>query len=315
MGAALALIAAATFGLNGATLRRGVLTGTALQALMITVPLGVPLFAIGALALGMFDSAATLTVPAAGWFAIAGIVHFIVGRYGNYRATQAMGANLSGPVQQLGILVSLSLALVFLGERLTVLSLIGIVLVLVGPFIMLQGSRGKATASGFVPRYGEGLYWGVVCALGHGSSPLFIAWGLEQGDIGMAMQGGIVSYAAAALLLATVLLAKGPRANVAALERRAAGWFAISGIFVCVSQVFRYAALALAPVTVVAPIQRLSVVFRVLFSWLLNREHEVFGFWVVSGIVLSLLGAALLTLSVDWLAALVPLTALDWRWP
>jgi drug/metabolite transporter (DMT)-like permease len=317
VGAGLALLAAATFGLNNAMLRRGVLTGSALQGLMITVPMGVPLFALGALGFGALGGLAAMTGPAWLWFAVAGVVHFIIGRYGNYRATRAMGANLSGPVQQLGILVSLVLAMLFLGERLNPLSFIGIALVLFGPLIMLQGSRGKATASGFVPRYGEGLLWGVVNALGHGSSPLFIAWGLEGAGIGTAMLGGLVSYGAATVLLLVLMLAPVPRRHVAAIEGGAARWFAVAGFFVFVSQMFRYAALAVAPVSVVAPIQRLSVVFRVLFGWLINREHEVFGVWVLTGIALSLLGAALLTLSVDWVAALMPFgaAALNWRWP
>jgi uncharacterized membrane protein len=135
--------------------------------------------------------------------------------------------------------------------------------------------------------------------------------------MGEAMLGGLVSYAAAAALLMVLMLAPMPRAHVAAMEGGAARWFAVSGFFVFVSQMFRYAALAVAPVSVVAPIQRLSVVFRVLFGWILNREHEVFGFWVLTGIALSLLGAALLTLSVDWVAALLPFgdAALGWRWP
>jgi drug/metabolite transporter (DMT)-like permease len=279
--------------------------------------MGVPLFALGALGFGALGGLAAMTAPSLFWFGVAGILHFIVGRYGNYRATRAMGANLSGPVQQLGILVSLTLAMVFLGERLSPLSLIGIILVLIGPFVMLHGKHGP-TASGFVPDYGEGLFWGVICALGHGGSPLFIAWGLDGAGVGEAMLGGLVSYAAAAALLALLMLAPVPRRHVADMERGAARWFAVSGFFVFVSQMFRYAALAIAPVSVVAPIQRLSVVFRVLFGWLLNREHEVFGVWVLSGIALSLVGAAMLTLSVDWVAAMLPpgaAAALDWRWP
>ena len=34
---------------------------------------------------------------------------------------------------------------------------------------------------------------------------------------------------------------------------------------------------AIAPVSVVQPIQRTSLIFRLFFSWMLNREHEVFG--------------------------------------
>ena len=57
------------------------------------------------------------------------------------------------------------------------------------------------------------------------------------------------------------------------------------------SQFFRYVALALAPVAVVVPIQRLSVVFRLIFNALLNREHEVLDAKVIAVILVSVVGA------------------------
>ena len=51
----------------------------------------------------------------------------------------------------------------------------------------------------------------------------------------------------------------------------------VSGIAVGISQMFRYMALAVAPVSVVTPIQRLSLVFRIYFGARLNPHHEVFG--------------------------------------
>ena len=118
LGALFSLLSAATFGLNAASLRRGVITGSVLQAMAITVPAGVPLFALGCLAFGAFDALLGFSVEALGWFAAAGVVHFIVGRYGNYRATRVLGAAQSGPIQQVALLISLALAIVFLGERL-----------------------------------------------------------------------------------------------------------------------------------------------------------------------------------------------------
>jgi uncharacterized membrane protein len=91
----------------------------------------------------------------------------------------------------------------------------------------------------------------------------------------------------------------------------------VSGVFVFLAQMFRYLALAIAPVTVVTPIQRLSLVFRILLSTLINRDYEVFDTRVVIGMVISLAGALALTLSVDlvaeWLS--LPPWVATWRWP
>lgn len=322
LGATLALLSAATFGLNNATLRRGVLSGSVLQALAITVPLGALLFALVALMAGALPLALDFSAAGIGWLVAAGIVHFVIGRYGNYRATRAMGANLSGPVQQVSVLVSLVLALAFLGESLTPLRIGGIVLIVAGPTIMLGGRKRSRpqTPSGFVPDYVEGYAYSALCALGYGISPLFIRLGLEGGGLGEGLAGGTISYFAATAVIAAIVLLPGNTSHVRAQNAAAARWFAASGLFVFVSQMFRYMALAVAPVSVVVPIQRLSVVFRVLFSWLLNRDHEVFGVRVLLGIGLSLAGALALTVSTDAVRALLPLpetaaSVLGWHWP
>ena len=80
----------------------------------------------------------------------------------------------------------------------------------------------------------------------------------------------------------------------------------------------RYMALAVAPVTIVVPIQRLSVVFRVIFSWLINRDHEVLTAKVLAGIAISLVGAFALTLSTDIALSLLPMEWADiltLEWP
>lgn len=330
LGAILALLSAATFGLNNAALRRGVLSGSVLQALAITVPLGAVLFALVALMAGALPLVSGFSAAGIGWLVAAGILHFVIGRYGNYRATRAMGANLSGPVQQVSVLVSLVLALAFLGETLTPLRIVGIVLIVTGPMIMLGGRRRPAprTPAGFVPNYVEGYGYSGLCALGYGTSPLFIRLGLETAGLetaglegarlGEGLAGGMISYLAATAVIAAIVLLPGNASHVRAQNATAAGWFAASGLFVFVSQLFRYMALAVAPVSVVVPIQRLSVVFRLLFSWLLNRDHEVFDIRVLLGIGLSLAGAAALTVSTEAVLTLLPDSAagpLGWRWP
>jgi uncharacterized membrane protein len=313
-GALLALLSAASFGLNNAMFRRGVLSGSVLQALAITVPLGVPLFALGCLVFGAFGALSALAPVSWAWMSAAGITHFVVGRYGNYRATRAMGAALSSPIQQLSVLVSLILALIFLGESLTPLRAAGIILVIFGPLIILRGRPDRPESHGkprFVVKYVEGYAWGLVCALGYGVSPLFIRFGLEGavtgGNIRDSIAGGLISYVAASLVIGLILLAPGNIAHVRALDPTAARWFSASGFFVFVSQLFRYMALALAPVSVVVPVQRTSIVFRVIFAWLLNRDHEVLSLPVLVGIGISLIGVLALTISTELVLAIFPL--------
>ena len=147
LGALLAFASAAFFGLNTATVRRGVLKSTVLQGMAITVPVGVPIFAILVYFTDGFSSLAQWQSSAWWWMSMAGIVHFVIGRYGNYRSTQALGATLSTPIQQLSILVALFTALVFLDESLTGMNILGIALVLFGPMVVIK-RKNKAKAPG-----------------------------------------------------------------------------------------------------------------------------------------------------------------------
>ena len=324
LGAALALLSAFTFGINNAAARRGVVTGSVLQGLAITVPIGVPLFASLCLFTGGFAALSGFPGKSWLWFSAAGIIHFIVGRYGNYRANKCMGSALSSPFQQMSLLVALVLALVFLGDILTPLKIFGIVLVVLGPAIMVRGMHrgtgGKKSTADFTPKYAEGIVWGLVCAFGYGVSPLLVQVGLAGGGLADGIAGGLVSYAAASVIMLAILMLPGNLAHVRGLDRTNAKWFTTSGVFVFLAQAFRYMALSVAPVSVVVPVQRLSVVFRVIFSWMLNRDHEVITFWVLAGIGLSFVGAMALTVSTEIVLTLVrlPETLVEiarWRWP
>jgi drug/metabolite transporter (DMT)-like permease len=350
LGGFLALLSAATFAWNNASVRRGVLTGSVLQAMAITGPIGVPLFFIAALASGYLGAVAAFSPNALAALAAAGIVHFVCGRYCNYRAIRAIGTNLSAPLQQLNLIVTLVLAIWVLDETLTVLRFLGIALVLIGAgFTMREGEdkpeQGHAKGAGarpdtiaaagsaspvhalesgdiraFKPACAEGYLFAVLSASGYGLSPILIRIALEDRNLGTSLAGGLVSYVAATAVLGIMLLWPGQLRHVFAVNRESAKWFTFSGILVCISQMFLYMAIAIAPVTVVVPINRLTMVFRLYFSRWLNPRHEVFGGRVIVGTVVSLAGAVVLSLSTETLSAMLPLpealvSALRWHWP
>jgi len=87
---------------------------------------------------------------------------------------------------------------------------------------------------------------------------------------------------------------------------------------VALSQLFRYMALVVAPVSVVVPIQRLSVIFRLIFNAILNRKNERLDPMVILGILLSVIGAAALgvetEIALEWLGLGPQVTdLLRWR--
>lgn len=346
-GSLLAVLSAATFALNNAAVRRGVLTGTVAQALAITVPVGVPMFFLGALALGSAGEILGFSTKTILMLAAAGILHFVWGRYCNYRATKAIGGNASIPLQQLDFPFKLGLAVIFLGETLTPLRILGIVLIMLGGAIAVprrkttaKDSTAKAASISapqaqsvgaaavppeekkpvFVPNYPEGYLFAALSVTGYGLSPLFIRAALEDSSAGTGLAGGFISYLAATAVIVLLWLKPGQFTHVTSINRTSVKWFLASSVFVGISQMCRYMALALAPITVVAPLQRSASLFRVIFNWAINRQYEIFEPRLLAGIVVSVLGGVTLSLSTDFVANLLPLPdvvreALYWSWP
>src|SRR5262249_23554926 len=81
------------------------------------------------------------------WLACQGVVHFVIGRYCNYKSNQLMGVNLTAPVVQLQVPFAMLLAVVTLHEKFTVLQALGSALMLGGSFIT-QGNAGKGKEKG-----------------------------------------------------------------------------------------------------------------------------------------------------------------------
>jgi uncharacterized membrane protein len=354
LGGFIALLSAATFAFNNASMRRGVLTGSVVQAMAITVPIGLPISFLVAVATGSLAAVAGFSSRALVALSLSGILHFVWGRYCNYRATRAIGTNLVAPIQQINLIFTLLLAILILGETLTPLRMLGIALVLLGPSFTLRernpktvpalaaeaiganalgadvtrhdlsaGSADELIAAAppvFRPSYAEGIFWALLSATGYGLSPILVRIGLEGKGLAVSVAGNLVASLAATVVMGLFLLPPRQLAHALAVGREPAKWFTLSGVLVAISQLFLYMAMSIAPVTVVSPINRLSILFRLYFSKLLNPQHEVFGGKVVLGTIVSLTGALVLSLSIDSVQSWLPLpeaalSVLRWHWP
>ena len=332
LGSLLALASAFTFGLNAAIIRRGVLTGTALQGMAINVPLGVPIFIVAAAAAGSIGLLFEFSLQAYLFLAISGVIHFAFGRYCNARALKAMGGNLVRPIHQLNVLLALVLALWLLDEVLTPLRIFGIVLVMLGPLFVLQERKAfsakmealNATQEDkdlhFTPNYTEGMFFAIISILGYGFSPVLVRAAVGDMGISGGLAGGIVSYSAATAVILIALLWPKNLTEVRAMSGRTAELFTLSAFCIGSSQLLRFMALGIAPVVVVSTIQQTTSIFQVLFAWIMNRNHEPFGIWVMLGIASSLIGAVALTLTTEFVLEMIDLPVdvqnfIRWTWP
>jgi len=319
LGGLLALIAAISFAVTNAGVRRGVISGTALQATVLSIPVGVPIFGLALYVSGHPGIIGALPSRALAAFAVTGVSHFTIGRYANYRAIGAIGTNLAGPVMQFNLVVSLVLAIAFLGEVLTPLRILGILLIFVGPAVVAREGVHAARARrelAFTPRHAEGYLFAGLAALCYGATPVLLRYASQGRGIDGSLAGGLVSTISASVVVAVLLLAPRHWRDLRAVNAQATRWFLFAAVMVYVSQLFYYMAIALVPVTIVAPISALSNIIRIHVSRWLNPRHEVFGADVTIATVVSFLGVVVLSLSLDALplpAGLARLLA--WHWP
>ncbi len=303
LGAILSLLSAATFALNITAARRGVVTGTPIQGTALTIPIGVACFLAATVAMEQIAHLDAFPPAAAGWMAAVGLLHFLLGRYCNYRANQAAGVNITAPVIQLQIVVTLTLAVIVLQEPCSILQIVGAVVMLAGALLT---------------RYGPGYLFASLAALAYGTSPIMARFALESTGPGGGILGGLVAYSAASAVVGLAMIWPPLRREVVAVKRENVRWFAYSGVFVALAQGFFFSAVAVAPIMLVSPLLQFSLLFRLLFSKLFNPDHEIFGRLVVAGVAISIVGSLIVSADTDTILRLVPMpqwlaAALRWR--
>jgi drug/metabolite transporter (DMT)-like permease len=314
LGVALTLISSLAFSLNGVLSRRGLAVATASAGAFITVLMGVPLFFVAALATGQLFNAGQVSLNGYVLLSAAGVLHFGIGRYFNYRAAAAIGATRAQTVQALVIPYAILIAWLFLDEDVTLIMGFGIGLILVGPSIMIQrGAKqaapatvpsGGSTETGhttpempaFQLRQVEGYLSAIATIGAYGTSPILIRAALRDTD-DISIFGGFVAYVAASAVLLLLLVHPSRRGLISTLHPATVRLFLSAGFFVFLAQMFRFMALAVADVAVVTPLMRTSAIFTLVLSWMINRELEVINLRVVAGMGFSVVGAVILALN------------------
>ena len=319
-GALLALGSAFSFSVNSILIRRGLADAgaTAAQGAFITVLLGVPFGFVAVVVTGQIFNFDQIPLSSFLLLAGAGIVHFCIGRYCNYRSIAAIGASRTVTIQAIAVPYSIVMAIVLLGERPTIPMYLAIGLILASPFLMIdrrkrpapttparpspqpspsgEGARGATAAPAVEIRMVEGVVFSLLASVGYGTSPILIRAALED-STGTAAIGTFVAYFGASAVLLASLALPAQRHLVGAINFRYMRLFGSAGLSVFMAQLLRFFSLALADVTIVDPLMRTVGVFTLILSYLVNRRLEHITLGVVLGVIVSFVGSALLVVA------------------
>lgn len=82
------------------------------------------------------------------WFALVGLFNFPFGRFFNYLSVARLGVARSTPLLSTGPFFAVSVSVAFLGEQLTPLTVLGMVLITAGIYIAISERSDGATPAG-----------------------------------------------------------------------------------------------------------------------------------------------------------------------
>ena len=168
------------------------------------------------------------------------------------------------PIDKSSTVMTILLAALLLGESVTLTRGIGVVLIAAGTFLMIEKKGGvqKEENGWMLAAFGSAIFAALTSILGKVGIT-----GVES-NLGTALRTGVV------LIMAWVMVfVQGKQGRVKAVPENELGFICLSGLATGASWLCYYKALQLGPASLVAPIDKLSILVTVLFSYIVFHER------------------------------------------
>ena len=184
-----------------------------------------------------------------------------------FKALQLGDVNKVVPIDKSSTVLTILLAFLLLGEPIGLFQGIGVVLIGAGTFLMIEkkpdASSGAVQGKGWMLyAFGSAIFASLTAILGK-----IGIQGVES-NLGTAVRTGVVLVMAWAMVLVT-----GRAKEVRQVPGREMIFICLSGIATGASWLCYYHALQDGPASVVAPIDKLSILVTMAFSYLVFRER------------------------------------------
>jgi drug/metabolite transporter (DMT)-like permease len=259
---ALAASSAVCFGVALVTSRKGLRFLDPRAGAAISIPTATVLFVLAA---PFAIDPSAFSLPAAGLFALVGVVFPAVVTLLTFRANERLGPTTTGAISGTSPLFAMLAAALLLGEQLSSRAVIASVAVVAG-IALLSWQRGAMR-----PAQGWALLWPLAGALVRGVAQTGARAGLLLWPNPFA--ASVIGYLVSS---ATVLGANGlRRVERPHPSRSALGWFALTGVLNGGAMLLMYGALSRAPVAEVAPVVAAYPLVTVSASALVLREEPI----------------------------------------
>ena len=183
-----------------------------------------------------------------------------------FRALQLGNVNKVVPIDKSSTVLTILLALVFLGEPVSWFKGIAVILIGIGTFMMIE----KKADSGENPEKKRWLLYAVLSAVFASLTSILGKIGIDgvESNLGTAIRTCVV------LVMAwLIVFIKGKQHTLKVIPQNELGFICLSGLATGASWLCYYKALQYGLASVVVPIDKLSILVSIGFSALVFKEH------------------------------------------
>ena len=184
-----------------------------------------------------------------------------------YRALQLGDINRVVPIDKSSTVLTILLAALLLHEPVSVTKGAGIALIAVGTFLMIEK---KQTAGPAAPKNSRWLFYAFGSAVFASLTAILGKLGITgvESNLGTAIRTGVVLVMSWLMVFLT-----GRREKLRGIPKKELGFICLSGVATGASWLCYYRALQDGPASVVVPVDKLSILVTVLFSFLVFHER------------------------------------------
>lgn len=205
-----------------------------------------------------------------------------------FHALQTGDVNKVVPIDKSSTILTIVLAFLFLGEEVSALKIVCVILIGAGTFLMIQKKETEKSAGQEKKSW---LLYACLSAVFASLTSILGKIGIEglNSNLGTAIRTAVV------LLMAWIMVfAKGKQKEIGRIDRRELGFICLSGLATGGSWLCYYKALQDGLASVVVPIDKLSILVTIAFSYLVF--HEKLTKRAAIGLVLIVAGTLLMIL-------------------
>lgn len=185
-----------------------------------------------------------------------------------FKALQLGDVNKVVPIDKSSTILTIILAFIFLGEPITLVKGIAVVLIGIGTFMMIQ--KKETVDESKKPKGGSWLIYALLSTVFASLTAILGKVGIEgvESNLGTAIRTCVV------LVMAwVVVFVKGKQHTIREIPKNELGFICLSGLATGGSWLCYYRALHDGMASVVVPIDKLSILVSIAFSYIVFRER------------------------------------------